>query len=116
MPAQPSRHSTAPASRTRRLLRGVGHLLRALALALVIAWGTLALHFALSGPRPLVLAVIALWVTLGLAALLARPGAAIGRRATRLASPHTAACSVRVSPPASPSPWRCWSWSSGGSN
>ncbi len=71
MPAQPSRHSTAPASRTRRLLRGVGHLLRALALALVIAWGTLALHFALSGPRPLVLAVIALWVTLGLAALLA---------------------------------------------
>ncbi|WP_110674002.1 DUF4105 domain-containing protein [Salinicola sp. RZ23] len=71
MPRQTSRNLSAPASRARRLLRGAGHLLRALALLLVIAWGALALHFSLPGPRPLVLGIIALWLALGLAALLA---------------------------------------------
>jgi len=57
--------------RWRQPLRVLGHVVRALSLLAVIAWGVLALHFQLPGPQALVIAAIIFWTLLGLAALVA---------------------------------------------
>ncbi|WP_251975880.1 Lnb N-terminal periplasmic domain-containing protein [Salinicola avicenniae] len=55
----------------RRALVLLSHALRALGLGLATAWGVMALHFALPGPRAGVLLAIIGWALLGSAALLA---------------------------------------------